>query len=161
MCVCVCVCVCVCIILYYIILYYIIQGDSLERGPEYSVVTPVRMKQSKPKNYATYLDECVIDCITCDVGSHLRFLTHSIRCSMFLNVSASIREVTYLIAQASRLVRSSIYWEAHCTLFHSECFVLARVITEYFQGLFRVNLPVLLAYTRTLAHTETYLQPWW
>ena len=26
-----------------------LQGDSLERGPEYSVVTPIRMKQSEPK----------------------------------------------------------------------------------------------------------------
>ena len=27
-----------------------LQGDSLKRGPKYSVVTPHRMKQSEPKN---------------------------------------------------------------------------------------------------------------
>ena len=49
-------------------------GDSLERGPENSVVTPIRMKQSEPKKYTTHFDVCVIDCITCDAGSDLCFL---------------------------------------------------------------------------------------
>ena len=52
----------------------VLQGDSLERGPAYSVVAPVRMKQSEPQKYSTYLDGCVIYCITCSAGSDLCFL---------------------------------------------------------------------------------------
>lgn len=46
-----------------------VQGDSLESRLEFSVVTPVRMKQSEPKKYAIYLDVCVIDCVTYGAGS--------------------------------------------------------------------------------------------
>uniref|UniRef100_A0A3B4DLF7 Rho/rac guanine nucleotide exchange factor (GEF) 18b n=1 Tax=Pygocentrus nattereri TaxID=42514 RepID=A0A3B4DLF7_PYGNA len=50
------------------------SSDSLKRGPDCSLVTPVRMKQSERMKCTTYLDVCVIDCIACDARSNLRFL---------------------------------------------------------------------------------------
>lgn len=68
-------------------MYFHILGYSLGRGPEFSVVARVRMKQSEPKKYTTYRDVCVIDCSTNDLFSARHF---SPLRAMFLDVSASI-----------------------------------------------------------------------
>ena len=54
---------------------WVIQEDSPERGSEYPIVTPIKIKQYKQKKkYTTHLDVCVIDCITRYAGSDLHFL---------------------------------------------------------------------------------------
>ena len=63
-----------------------LQDDSLERGPEYSLVTPVMMKQPEGK-YAAYLAVC--NALHAMLFYARRILT---RRFVFLNVSASIRE---------------------------------------------------------------------